>query len=113
MYQPPFENPRPADGMAVVWTAGPWRCELWGTAEAGWLVLFSGDQEALRRPVKGSIDLQDTAETWRQRVAGDGAELGVAEPSRRRTDDRRRRGERGGRRTADPRVGGPDGKGSG
>jgi hypothetical protein len=102
MAQPPFENLRPADGMAVVWAAGSWRCELWGTAEAGWLVLFSGDQEALRRPIRGSIDLQETAETWRQRVAGDGAELGLAEPSRRRADDRRRLGERGGRRADDP-----------
>ena len=108
MEQPPDENPRPSDEVTVVWAVGPWRCELWGPAEIGWLVLFRDEEEALRRPVKSSIDVEETAETWRQRVAGDGAELGLAEPSRRRADERRRRGERGGRRAADPKDGPAD-----
>jgi hypothetical protein len=108
MDQPPFEFQSPSADVAVVWAVDAWRCELWGTAEVGWLVLFRGDQEALRRPVKGASDVQETAGTWRERVAGDGAELGLPEPSRRRADERRRKGERGGRRAADPRSSTPE-----
>ena len=100
MDEPPFEIPPPPDDVQVVWTADAWRCELWGSADAGWIVIYNGPEVALRRPAQGLVDLKETAELWFSRIGGHTAAFGVPEPSRRRIDHRRT-ADRGGRRTAD------------
>ena len=100
MDDPPFEMPPLPDDVTVVWTTGAWRCELWGSAEAGLIVIYNGLEVVLRRPAQGSADVKETAEVWLARIGGDSTPSGLPEPSRRRIDHRRM-GQRGGRRTAD------------
>jgi hypothetical protein len=94
----------PREEPTVIWTVPPWRCELWGAAEAGWLVLFKNDEEALRRPTRAQMEMEDVAMEWRQRFTGEMPALGRAEPSRRRLPDRRRVA-RGGRRAGESMSG--------
>jgi len=79
-----------------MWTWESYRCEHWHGEPRSWLVLFRGTDEALRRPVRDPREAEDAALSWLRSISGDSS-AGLAEPSRRRIDDRRK-DDRGGRR---------------
>ena len=95
MVEPPLTA-----GVCIVWTAEPWQCQLWGSPETGYIVLVRGAEIVLRRPTRGLSDLRDTAAVWLGRFSGELGRMGLAEPSRRQLNDRRKT-PRGGRRQAD------------
>lgn len=71
----------------LFWQMGAWRCELWSTATAGWIVLYQGPEAALRRPVSNQLQAARIAHEWFRWVSGDTEDLRVPEPSRRRIHD--------------------------
>lgn len=94
--------PSDTSPQITIWKVASWRCELWGPPDAGWLVLFNGEEEALRRPAKGPDVVDEVASEWLQRFTGDLPSTGIAEPSRRRLSERRS-APRGGRRSGEHR----------
>ena len=96
-----------ATALAIVWSRGPWRCAYCKRADAEWwVVLYYGDEIALKRRVLSIEEMRDTANVWKQAMAADLPPMERPVPAP--THDRRqlpdRRGvSRGGRRVSDLR----------